>query len=242
MRVRLCPDSISIITHVTKMDKDQISAIQTLQTYWLAYAHQAPEELFTFFTASSSIIGTGMDEIRLTRAACEDQIIRDFKQPTGQIEVQLGEIHSQQLGEDCVLLVTKVSLRAEHHGSTMHDPSLRSSTVMRHVDGGWKMEHMHLSHHDPKLCEGESWPLTKIEQERDELRKKLDQRTSELATAQANMKVLQGLLPICSRCKQIRNSDGTWEQKEAYIQKRSEADFTHGVCDDCAPILFPDLD
>ena len=48
------------------------------------------------------------------------------------------------------------------------------------------------------------------------------------------IQVLRGLLPICSFCKKIRNEDNTWEKIEWYIARHSEAEFTHGVCPDCA--------
>jgi len=56
-----------------------------------------------------------------------------------------------------------------------------------------------------------------------------------------NLKVLEGLLPICSYCKKIRDVDGYWEQIERYIAARSEADFTHGMCPDCGTKHFPDV-
>jgi PAS domain S-box-containing protein len=45
---------------------------------------------------------------------------------------------------------------------------------------------------------------------------------------------LRGLLRICSTCKKIRNTVGEWEQLEAYIAGHSGADFTHGMCPECA--------
>jgi PAS domain S-box-containing protein len=45
---------------------------------------------------------------------------------------------------------------------------------------------------------------------------------------------LRGLLPICMACKRIRDGDGTWRQLELYISMHSHADFTHGVCPECA--------
>jgi PAS domain S-box-containing protein len=56
----------------------------------------------------------------------------------------------------------------------------------------------------------------------------------ELQAALADVRTLRGLIPICAWCKRIRNDDGYWEQLEAYITTRSEADFTHGMCPDCA--------
>lgn len=44
---------------------------------------------------------------------------------------------------------------------------------------------------------------------------------------------LRGLLRICSACKKIHNPVGEWEQVESYIAKRTEADFTHGLCPEC---------
>jgi hypothetical protein len=48
------------------------------------------------------------------------------------------------------------------------------------------------------------------------------------------IRVLQGLLPICSYCKKIRTETGRWEQMETYISQHSAAHFSHGVCPVCA--------
>lgn len=48
------------------------------------------------------------------------------------------------------------------------------------------------------------------------------------------VRVLEGLLPICSFCKKIRDADGNWQPLERYIGERSEARFSHGVCPGCA--------
>ena len=51
--------------------------------------------------------------------------------------------------------------------------------------------------------------------------------------AVANVQVLSGLLPICASCRRIREDTGYWRQIEAYVQERSNAKFSHGVCPDC---------
>ena len=61
-----------------------------------------------------------------------------------------------------------------------------------------------------------------------------EQLIGELRSALADVRTLRGLIPICAWCKKIRNDGGYWEQLEAYITKHSEADFTHGMCPDCA--------
>ncbi len=60
----------------------------------------------------------------------------------------------------------------------------------------------------------------------------------ELENALARVKQLSGLLPICAYCKKIRNDQGYWSQLETYISDHSEADFTHGICPDCARAFF----
>ena len=62
----------------------------------------------------------------------------------------------------------------------------------------------------------------------------------ELTDALARVKTLAGLLPICASCKKIRDDNGYWQQVETYIQQHSEADFTHGICPECAQRLYPE--
>jgi len=50
--------------------------------------------------------------------------------------------------------------------------------------------------------------------------------------------LLRCLLPICAACKKIQNESGNWEPIESYIRDRSDADFSHGVCPDCARLLY----
>src|SRR5579862_7845430 len=76
-----------------------------------------------------------------------------------------------------------------------------------------------------------------------ELQGALAQRVRELEEALASVKTLQGLLPICSYCKKIRNDRNYWQQVEGYICDHSEAQFSHGICPDCyALYVQPELD
>jgi hypothetical protein len=54
-----------------------------------------------------------------------------------------------------------------------------------------------------------------------------------------HVKVLEGLLPICSFCKSIRGDGGKWEPLETFISQRSEAEFSHGVCPSCIAKHYP---
>jgi hypothetical protein len=57
----------------------------------------------------------------------------------------------------------------------------------------------------------------------------------------AEVRELRGLLPICASCKKIRDDAGYWNQIESYIEARSAAQFTHGICPDCVVRMYPDL-
>jgi PAS domain S-box-containing protein len=61
---------------------------------------------------------------------------------------------------------------------------------------------------------------------------------SELEAALDNVKTLRGLLPICAHCKKIRDDRGYWRQVESYIEERSLAEFSHGICPECAKKHF----
>jgi DNA-binding response OmpR family regulator len=59
---------------------------------------------------------------------------------------------------------------------------------------------------------------------------------------QTHVSQLEGLLPICPQCKKIHTTDDHWEQVETYISKRSEAQFSHGICPDCyTTVVVPQL-
>ncbi len=65
---------------------------------------------------------------------------------------------------------------------------------------------------------------------------------ADLQSALKEVKTLSGLLPICSHCKKIRDDNGYWNQIESYIHEHSEAEFSHGICQECAEKYYPDMD
>lgn len=66
-----------------------------------------------------------------------------------------------------------------------------------------------------------------------ELQQMLARRVAELQQALAEVKTLEGIIPICMYCKRIRDDQDFWSRVEAYITRRSNAQFSHGVCPDC---------
>lgn len=70
----------------------------------------------------------------------------------------------------------------------------------------------------------------------DEARERVQKRLQKALT-----KILSGFLPICAKCKKIRDDAGNWVQIEAYIGDRTEVEFTHSICPKCAKELYPNF-
>lgn len=69
-------------------------------------------------------------------------------------------------------------------------------------------------------------------------KEKLEVVNSDLQNALNEVNVLSGLVPICAKCKKIRDDKGYWNNLEAYIEKHSDASFSHGICSECMDKLY----
>ena len=112
----------------------------------------------------------------------------------------------------------------------------------RRIDGGkiWLSGNFRLSSGEPGgdfILEGFFSDVT----ERKRIETEREQLIGELRTALDEIKTLQGLLPICSKCKKVRDDRGFWHQVEQYVSERTQARFSHGICPDCAKTLYPGL-
>lgn len=68
-----------------------------------------------------------------------------------------------------------------------------------------------------------------IEKQNRELKKQLDE-----------INILEGMLPICSNCKKVREDDGSWSSLDDYVRSRCDVEFSHSLCTDCARKLYPE--
>lgn len=104
--------------------------------------------------------------------------------------------------------------------------------------------------------------IDRVRASKEDLERRVQERTAELSIANEDLNrlnrerelaidrlrealdkisTLRGMLPICSTCKKIRDDKGYWNQIEVYISEHTEADFSHGICPDCARKLYGDL-
>jgi hypothetical protein len=63
-------------------------------------------------------------------------------------------------------------------------------------------------------------------------------KNAQLEDTLKEVRTLQGLIPICANCKKIRDDKGFWQKVEVYLEERSNARFTHGLCEDCIQKLY----
>lgn len=69
----------------------------------------------------------------------------------------------------------------------------------------------------------------------------LQHTNHDLEKALTEIKTLQGIVPICAKCKKIRDDKGYWNRLEEYIETRLDAEFSHGLCPDCMRELYPEV-
>ncbi|MGD0018972.1 MAG: hypothetical protein ABSD62_06920 [Candidatus Limnocylindrales bacterium] len=69
--------------------------------------------------------------------------------------------------------------------------------------------------------------------------RELREAVARLEAAMTTIANLEGILPICAHCKRIRDADDTWVRIETYVEERSGAQFSHGICPQCADLYFP---
>jgi PAS domain S-box-containing protein len=81
----------------------------------------------------------------------------------------------------------------------------------------------------------------KAEQRQNELIHKLGKALAEKKRLLKEVKVLRGLLPICSGCKRIRDEHGRWWPLDAYVRERTDAEITHTICPGCEDVFYSDL-
>ena len=84
--------------------------------------------------------------------------------------------------------------------------------------------------------------LLAINNDLNSMTRELHKKNSDLQQALDEISTLQGIIPICSYCKEIRDDKGLWNRLEEYIESHSEAQFSHSICEKCLDEHFPEED
>ncbi len=149
-------------------------------------------------------------------------------------EIAGADLDSMVAPPESASEATEITKRSER-GETVHTTGHR-----RRRDGSRVEVEIHGV---PLMVNGEMRGAYAIYQDITERRRHEAERerlVQELQEALANVKTLRGLLPICASCKKVRDDGGYWSQIETYLRAHSEAEFSHGICPECARQLYPE--
>lgn len=182
----------------------------------LICTHDLTGRLLSVNPLPARLLGYSVEE--LLRKPMKSLIAPEFQ---AQFDDYLARIANKGCDDGMLMLVTRSGERRiwEYHNS------LRTQGLPVPLVRGMA--------HDVTERHRASAALRKLAQEREQL-------IAQLQGALAKVKQLSGLLPTCSYCRKIRDSDGVWHSQERYIQDHSEASFSHGICPDCVHRLFPE--
>ena len=81
----------------------------------------------------------------------------------------------------------------------------------------------------------------KLAQQVQQKQQELQEKVKELQEALAQVKHLEGLIPICAHCKRIRDDSESWQQIEEYVSQHSHAEFSHTLCNECMERYYPEI-
>lgn len=73
------------------------------------------------------------------------------------------------------------------------------------------------------------------------LKSELNNRVKELEESMAHVKLLQGILPICMHCHQIRDDKEVWQRMDKYLAEHTDVMLSHGLCPECYEKHYPDF-
>ncbi|MFH1155254.1 MAG: PAS domain-containing protein [Pseudomonadota bacterium] len=121
----------------------------------------------------------------------------------------------------------------------MIETGKRASSELQIQDGRWMFITVDPLFDDKGIMTGAVHIARDISQ-RIQNQNEREKLLQDLTRALAQVKKLSGLLPICSYCKRIRDDKGYWNQLESYIRDHSDAEFSHGICQECAKKHYPD--
>ena len=146
------------------------------------------------------------------------------------------ELWGSNLGRTCYTLYHGRQSRCEfcHAAGVFADGKIHKNEKVMRINGSER----HLEITSAPLKDDTGTVTAVVNITRDVTIRKMTEKSkehliSELQASLAKTKRLNGLLPICSCCKKIKDGNGVWQQLESYLRSRAEVEFSHGICEEC---------
>lgn len=116
------------------------------------------------------------------------------------------------------------------------------SAKLREIAKNTTLKEQELQEKEKKVSELNE-KIAALDKEVRELKRSEEKHIKQIESlkSEINADPFDGRFPICSHCKDIRDTEGYWHPIEEYIQNLSDADFSHSLCPKCAQQLYPDM-
>jgi AmiR/NasT family two-component response regulator len=181
----------------------------------------------------------GIQAIELTKSLQPDVVLMDILMP-----IMNGIVAAEQIQRECptpIIILTGKSdpqliKDARKAGvvaylrkplNTEQLPGILSMAIARFAD----IQELRQLNND----------LQKEIEERKRIEQKNQQLIENLNNALQKITKLHGLLPICARCKKVKDDQGYWQEVEQYLEEHSAVEFSHGLCPSCTKELYPNV-
>ena len=201
-----------------------------------------PEEEFDHLTALASYIC----ETPIALISLVDESRQWFKSAVGTVERQTSRDQAfcaHAILDDQMMVVEDAAsdVRFANNALVLGDPHIRfyAGAALSTPDG-FKLGTLCVIDREPRQLDGRQLQALLQLRTQAEALFTLRHTLHHLHEALDEVKILSGILPICSYCKNVKDEEGRWHKMEKYIRQRSEAEFSHGICGDCAVAQFPD--
>lgn len=220
--------------------------IRYLDTYFI---ERNLKETLKLFSPNFSGFGTGVNERVFCLNGLKKMYLQDISQVSNSIYYTIKKIDIKFSIKDVGIVSSELDIKTNILDQKIALNNLRISVFFSKNERKWLIEHMHISFPTLEHGEEEAYPLKELEDLNKVLQRRVDKKTiflreanKRLEKALKEIKTLRGILPICSYCKKIRADDESWNLLESYIMEHSDAEFSHGICPECAKKYYPDLD
>ncbi len=181
----------------------------------------------------------GIQAIELTKSLKPDVVLMDIVMP-----VMNGIVAAEQIQRECPTPIVILTGK----GDTQLIKDARNAGVVAYLRKPLNTEQLPgvLSMAIARFADiQESRQLNNDLQKEIEERKRIEQENLQLIenlnNALQKITKLHGLLPICARCKKVKDDQGYWKEVEKYLEENSAVEFSHGLCPNCTKELYPDV-
>ncbi|MFA6283192.1 MAG: PAS domain-containing protein [Desulfurivibrionaceae bacterium] len=182
-----------------------------------------------------------------------EEILASLGDPCTIIDRDFSVIYENQAAKDllgsncgkkCYTIYHGLQNRCDacHTADVFDDGKIHKNEKIIHVDGSER----HVEITSAPLRDGAGKITAVVNITHDVTIRKMSEKGKEhlireLQGSLAKTKRLNGLLPICSYCKKIKDGNGTWHQLESYLRSHAEVEFSHGICQDCGETHHPHI-